>query len=652
MDRAYSVLEVKAVDDDQRVIRGTATTPTPDRMGDIVEPLGVRFKNPMPLLWQHRTDQPIGTVKFNKPTKDGIDFEARMPKVDEPGALKDRIDEAWQSVKLGLVRAVSIGFSAIEMAFLKEGGVHFLESEVLELSLVTIPANSQATIQQIRSIDTKERAASGRELDGDRPKPPGVTGRTQNPVKAMEARTMKKTITEQISAFEDTRKAKSARMDEIMDAAAEKGETLDTAAKTEYDDLEAEVKEVDEHLVRLRARERSNKAAAAAVEQIKDAAGASAARAGGGDAIRVQVRPNVEKGTGFVRAVWCKVHGAMNHRNPADVAKDQPWHSQTPEVEMYLRAAVAAGSTTDNSWAGYLTENVNLASEFAELLRPATIVGRIPGLTRVPFNIKVNRETTAASVSWVGEAGVKPVGPMAFDQISLDHNKIAGIVPVTEELFRFSSPAIEGIIRNSLVTSIAYLLDRDFLDPTKAEVVGVSPASVTNGVTPITATGTTADALRDDLGSLLAEYIENNLSISNLVLVMTATQAMRIALMRNSLGQREFEGLGRDGGTLEGIPVIVSENIVSTGGSPVDGGLIVAINARDVLLADDGEVGIDMSREASLQMDTAPDSPTTATTVLVSLWQRNMIALKAERFITWKKRRDQAVQFIQNAKYQ
>jgi len=62
-------------------------------------------------------------------------------------------------------------------------------------------------------------------------------------------------------------------------------------------------------------------------------------------------------------------------------------------------------------------------------------------------------------------------------------------------------------------------------------------------------------------------------------------------------------------------------------------------------------VNVDVSREASLQMDSAPDSPNTASTVLVSLWQRNMVAIKAERFITWKKGRDAAVQYISNAKY-
>lgn len=163
MNRAYSVLEIKSVNEGERVISGVATTPTPDRMGDIVDPLGVTFKNPLPLLWQHRADQPIGTVKFDKPTKDGITFEATIADIAEPGTLKDRLDEAWQSIKTGLVRAVSIGFRALEYSFMDEGGIRFISSEVLELSAVTIPANADATINQIRSIDTAELAATGNE---------------------------------------------------------------------------------------------------------------------------------------------------------------------------------------------------------------------------------------------------------------------------------------------------------------------------------------------------------------------------------------------------------------------------------------------------------------------------------------------------------
>lgn len=653
MNRAYSILEIKAVEDDKRVITGVATTPSPDRVGDIVEPTGVSFKNPLPLLWNHRSDAPVGTVRFDKPTKDGITFTAKLPKIAEPGPLKDRVDTAWGEVKNGLVRGVSIGFRAMETSRLDDGGIRFIETEVLELSLVAIPANAEATISTVKSIDADLLAASGHEQDGADKPSAGVTARkSTHVVKAKEAKRMSKTLAEQISAFEATRVAKAAELQALQDKAAEEGQTKDAAAKEAFDTLFADIEAIDAELIDLRKMEKLNLQKAAPVD-AKDAKSASESRAASDEKIvRVSVKANVPAGTPFIRAVWCKVHGAKfaPHKDPADIAKAQPWHDQTPEVERYLRTVVAVGTTSDSTWAGPLVEDTNLVSEYAEILRAGSIIGRIPGLTRVPFNIKIPRETTAASVNWVGEGKVKPVSAMAFDQITLAFNKIAGIVPITEELFRFSSPAIEGIIRTSLTDSIIALMDRDFLDPTKA-ATDVSPASITNGVTPVTATGTTADALRADLGTLLAEYTEANMNLGSLVLIMTATQAMKIALMRNTLGQREFEGLGRDGGSLEGIPVVVSENIVSTGGSPVDGGLIVAVNAREILLADDGGVNVDMSREASLQMETTPDSPATASTVLVSLWQHNMIALKAERFITWKARRSGAVQFIQNAKY-
>jgi HK97 family phage major capsid protein len=185
---------------------------------------------------------------------------------------------------------------------------------------------------------------------------------------------------------------------------------------------------------------------------------------------------------------------------------------------------------------------------------PATIIGRLPGLRRVPFNIKVPRATQNPTGYWVGEGKIKPLSAMAFDSVTLGFAKVAAIVPMTEELLRFSSPAAEGIFMNGLKEAITYRLDRDFLDPAKASD-DISPASLTNGVTAITPTGTTADALRDDLGTLLARYLSNNMGVGGLVLVTTSTAAMQIGLMRNSLGNKEFPDIRIDGGFLEGIPV-------------------------------------------------------------------------------------------------
>ena len=162
LHRAYSLLNVKGIDEEKREITGMATTPSPDRYGDIVEPKGAEFELPIPLLWQHDSDQPVGHVLAAKVTKDGIEVRAKFVKIDEPGRLKDRLDEAWQSVKSGLIRGLSIGFRSIEHTFI-EGteSLRFLKWSWLELSAVTIPANAEASIQSIKTIDSKARATTG-----------------------------------------------------------------------------------------------------------------------------------------------------------------------------------------------------------------------------------------------------------------------------------------------------------------------------------------------------------------------------------------------------------------------------------------------------------------------------------------------------------
>jgi hypothetical protein len=98
--------------------------------------------------------------------------------------------------------------------------------------------------------------------------------------------------------------------------------------------------------------------------------------------------------------------------------------------------------------------------------------------------------------------------------------------------------------------------------------------------------------------------------------------------------------------------VVASENLPATGGSPGDGYPIIFAIAPEILLADDGQTVVDASTEASVQMDTTPDSPPTASTYMVRLWQMNFVGLRAERWINWLKRRTTVVGYISGAKYQ
>lgn len=180
LKRAYSLLEVKdfVETDEFYTISGMATTPTPDRYLDEIDPMGATFAKEIPLLWQHRAAEPIGITELGKPMKKGIPFKARIPNIKEAGRLKDRIDEAVQSIRYRLVAAASIGFRPINdaMEFLSNGGIRYNETEILELSAVTIPANAEATIETIKSIDMQLRLASGLEQKRAVTLTPGVSG--------------------------------------------------------------------------------------------------------------------------------------------------------------------------------------------------------------------------------------------------------------------------------------------------------------------------------------------------------------------------------------------------------------------------------------------------------------------------------------------
>src|SRR5580765_1483461 len=152
MDRAYSILTVKAVDDETRTITGMASTPSPDRLEDVVEPTGAQFKLPLPLLWQHDSSQPIGHVTHAKVGKSGIEIVAKIAK-----GVTAEIDRAWALIKAGLVPGLSIGFKSLKHEIIPTTkGIRFKKWSWLELSCVTIAANEQATITTIRSLDTAQ----------------------------------------------------------------------------------------------------------------------------------------------------------------------------------------------------------------------------------------------------------------------------------------------------------------------------------------------------------------------------------------------------------------------------------------------------------------------------------------------------------------
>jgi len=127
---------------------GTLTAEKPDRMGEIVVASGGDFKNflgnPMALL-NHDPDQIIGKWSGIMVRDKEVVGTLNFP---EPG-ISQRADEVRGLVKAGIISAISIGFIPLAWEPIKgSGALKFTRWELLEASLVAVPALPQALISQ------------------------------------------------------------------------------------------------------------------------------------------------------------------------------------------------------------------------------------------------------------------------------------------------------------------------------------------------------------------------------------------------------------------------------------------------------------------------------------------------------------------------
>jgi HK97 family phage major capsid protein len=468
-----------------------------------------------------------------------------------------------------------------------------------------------------------------------------------------------KTIADQIKDLEATRAAKVAAQGTVLQKASAEGRSTNEAEAQEFDDLQSEIEQIDKDLARYRKAEQNQLAAAKAVNpsDARDAALSSRSR---NSSIQI-VEPKLDKGIGFARLVGCFAASKGVSMQALQIAKhrfpnDEKLHSALSVLgsingEQLVKATADIGTTTDSDFAAPLVNYSVLASEFIEYLRPQTVIGRIPGLRNVPFNVRVPRQTGGATAQWVGEGAPKPVGQQAFDYVSLGYTKLAIISAITQELARFSQPNADTLIRNDLAAAVVQQMDADFLEPTNAGTANVKPASITNGIVAIESTGSSEAAIRADVKALFNAFIAANVDPTGLVWLMPTSVALALSLAVNALGQPAFPGITMNGGTFFGLPVVTAQSAGFVSDMSPTETMVVLVKASDILIADDGQVTIDTSSEASVQMDTAPTNPVVAATVLISAFQQNLLFIRAERFVNWVRARSAAVAVLGNVKW-
>lgn len=429
----------------------------------------------------------------------------------------------------------------------------------------------------------------------------------------------------------DAINAKNLEKQGVMTKALDAGTTPNEEEEKQIEAIDAELETLQKNYDRMKAMVEATEKAAATATPVAGATPAQAAASAAGDpnpaTPKIEVVSNLEKGVGFAKFVKCKMIASIeakkgNYKSPMDVAKSL---GEPPEVIALIEKATL-GTTTDAGFASPLVHTNRLVGEYIEMLRANTVLDKLQ-FRKVPFNVEIPAQATGSMTAWVGEGEAKPLTNPTFTDVKLGKHKVAAIVVYTLELLEGSDPAVDILIRDDLVASSAQFTDAEFLGAQAG--TAKKPAGLLNGVTPITSTGATAEAVAADLRALRAQFLSNNLSLGGAYYLMSEVRASEIADLRDALGNTYFKGMdaGLNQKTLNGIPVIESENV---------GDVIILVKTLEILMADSGQVDVAYSDQATLI-----DGSTTH-----NLWQENKFAIRAERFVTWAKRRPIAASFI------
>ena len=303
----------------------------------------------------------------------------------------------------------------------------------------------------------------------------------------------------------------------------------------------------------------------------------------------------------------------------------------SPRVATIVKTAVDVGGTTEGNWAAPLGDYAAVSAAWLESLRPFSVFDRMlaDGIVRVPLKTRISIVTGSVTGYGIAQANVKPISSLSLAADTIEPRKAVATIVISEELAKFATPAAEKLFNAELKKGVAAATDSVFL------------SGLAVGVTPSASAGSSAANVLTDLQTLLAAVTTG--PNSRLYFIVDATNAKKLVTKTNSSGAVAFAGMGINGGEiLPGVQALVSDQLAANTAMLVD---------ATGIIGETSNVDLKMARHATMQFDDAPDSPPTALTGMVSLWQYNLRALMAERWFGFSKARSTAVAMLSGVNY-
>jgi HK97 family phage prohead protease/HK97 family phage major capsid protein len=627
-----------------------------DRMGDVIDAAGwdfAQFKRNPVALFNHSPSFVIGTWRNLR--IDGEELRGHLQLA--PAGTSDRIDEIRKLVEAGILRAVSVGFRPIEHEPLDTKapfkGSRFIKQELIETSLVSVPANANAlaVAKSLKiSPETLDIVFAGKGNKNTTVVRRGFTGGQADTSRNGKGRAMTglaQRITDLQTQMVDKEDELNAHLEGLDDSNVSDAD-LETTNR-----LNAEITQLNKTHTALVDSEKllAKNLDGGGNGHVRSRAISTTVLPPGDNRITVPAMPRAPQNDPInflvraaVVAYAAKTWNAAPDATRAKIAERHPeYNDENTRIacDLVLRAASAPAMTTVAGWAQELARTDY--TDLMPLLMPRAVLTRLAakGLT-LSFGqagrivIPTRSRTPTIAGSFVGEGLAIPVRQGAFTSQTLTPKKLAVISTWTREMADHSVPAIEGLIREAITQDTTVAVDSILLDNNAATTV--RPAGLLNGVSTTTATaGGGIAALIGDIKALTTALVTSTFgNLRSPVWLMNPGDMLAASLLQaTNTGIFPFRDEIR-AGTLNTIPIIDSATVTAK--------TVILVDAADFVVVGGGAPRMEMSDQATLHMeDTSPAelvaSPSTVAAPQRSLFQTDSIALRMVTPLNWVQRR-------------
>jgi len=631
-----------------------------DRMGDVISADGWDTKsfqkNPI-ALFSHNPEFPIG--KWSNLRIEDKSLRGHLELA--PAGTSQRIDEIRKLVEAGILRAVSVGFRSIESKPREKGiGLHYIKQELVETSLVAIPANANA-LAVAKSLKISP-ATIDFVFAGQGNKDTGIVRRRFT---GGQAETSLKRKDRPMNGLGQQINDLATQIVEDQDALTALIEKMDN---TDVSDAESEqISTLNANIARNQKKHAMLMDSEKVLMKTLDGNGTTRSRAlsttvftstqehripASSEINIFNKKKDLDPVEYLVRAGVITYAAKSWARHPDEVRQKIYGDDETTKIvcDLVMRAASAPAMTTVTGWAAELVQPTY--TDLMPLLMPKAILTRLAakGMS-LSFGrtgkiiIPTRSRTPTIAGSFVGEGLAIPVRQGAFTTQTLTPKKLAVISTWTHEMNEHSIPAIEGLIREAIQQDTSVAVDTVLIDANAA--TAIRPAGLLNGVTVTTATaGGGLAALIGDIKALITALTTNTYgNIRSPVWLMNPGDVLSASLsMATNTGIFPF----RDEvmrGTLNTIPIIDSATVPAK--------TVILVDAADFVVAGGEAPRMEISDQATLHMeDTTPlelvASPSTVAAPQRSLFQTDSLALRMVLPLNWVQRRAGTVAWTQS----